>query len=180
MAQEDNEDSLYPTGENGEILGGIKQLRVTRNELLHLSDSVTLLMEHSTDQGKFQVPARQLSPSAGVPVPIELIQIIGMGFVSLADKNNTSDTTILSLTIGDLYLLRECCQSFLKVNDEFVGYNLLLKIYDLILEEAIMERKFINKITAGLDLTLDTRSRLEIMDQLIDKIMKENSDDTAK
>ena len=180
MEQGENEDSLYPAGENGEILGDIKQLKVTRNELLHLSDSVTLLMEHSSDQGKFHVPARQLMPSAGVPVPIELIQIIGMGFVSLADKNNTSDTTILSLTIGDLYLLRECCQSFHKVNDEFVGYNLLVKIYDLILEEAIMERKFINKITAGLDLTLDTRSRLEIMDQLIDKIMKENSDDAAK
>ena len=41
MEQGENADSLYPTGENGEILGDIKQLKVTRNELLHLSDSVT-------------------------------------------------------------------------------------------------------------------------------------------
>ena len=180
MTQEENEDLLYPTGDDGEILGDIKQLKVTRNELLHLSDSVTLLIEHSSDQGTFHMPVRQLMPSAGVPVPIELIQAIGLGFVALDDKSNTTNTTILSLTIGDLYLLRECCQSFLKVNDEFVGYNLLRKIYDLLLEEALMERKFINKITDGLDLTLDTRSRIEIIDQLVDKIIKEHIDDTAK
>ena len=180
MTQEENEDLLYPTGDDGEILGDIKQLNVTRNELLHLSDSVTLLIEHSSEQGTFHMPVRQLMPSAGVPVPIELIQAIGLGFVALADKSNTTNTTILSLTIGDLYLLRECCQSFLKVNDEFVGYNLLVKIYDLLLEEALMERKFINKLTDGLDLTLDTRSRLEIIDQLVDKIIKEHIDDTAK
>ena len=179
MTQEENEDLLYPTGDDGEILGGIKQLNVTRNELLHLSDSVTLLIEHSSDQGTFHMPVRQLMPSAGVPVPIELIQVIGLGFVTLADERNTSNTTILSLTIGDLYLLRECCQSFLKVNGEFVGYNLLVKIYELLFERDLIEQKFINKLTDGLDLTLDTRSKGEILNKMIDKIMKEHIDDAA-
>ena len=159
MTQEEEEEAPQYPDDGEDILGNVKQLKVTKNELLYLSDSVTLLIEHSSEDGRIYIPARQLMPSAGVPVPIELIQIIGMGFLSLADKSNTSNTTILSLTISDLYLLRECCQSFVKVNDEFVGYNLLVKIYDL---------------------TLDTRSRVEIMTQLLDKIMKESTDEATK
>ena len=170
------DDSILEEEDN---LGEIKELLVTKNELLYLSDSVTLLMEHSAEQGKLHIPARQLMPSAGVPVPIELIQTIGMGFITLADEDNTTDTTILHVSVADLYLLRECCQSFVKINEEFVGFNLLVKIYDLILEDAVLERRFINKITSGLDLSLNNQSRTEIMDQLIEKIMKENTDDNT-
>ena len=56
------------------FLDDIKQLTLTRNELLYLSDSVTLLLEHTTEQGKMHIPARQLKASAGVSVPVELIQ----------------------------------------------------------------------------------------------------------
>ena len=172
------EEVLLP--DDNDNLNDVRELKVTRNELLFLSDSVTLLVEHSTEQGRMHIPARQLMPSAGVPVPIELIQTIGMGFITLADEANTTDSTILPVTIADLYLLRECCQSFVKINEEFVGFNLLVKIYDLILEDAVLERRFINKITSGLDLSLNNQSRTEIMDQLIEKIMREDTNDTTK
>ena len=164
---------------NEDDLGEVKELLVTRNELLYLSDSVTLLMEHTSENGRTHIPARQLMPTAGVPVPIELIQTIGMGFITLADEDNNTDTTILHVSVADLYLLRECCQSFIKINDEFVGYNLLVKLYDLILEDAVVERKFINKITSGLDLNLNNQSKAEIVDRLIEQIMKEQIDDNT-
>tara|TARA_R110000744_G_scaffold170369_3_gene288562 strand:+ start:1278 stop:1907 length:630 start_codon:yes stop_codon:yes gene_type:complete len=179
----DEEGLEFLNNMNGEeaMLGEIKQLKVTRNELLYLSDSVTLLLEHTSNEGRVHIPARQLMPSAGVPVPIELIQTIGLGFVTIADEGNTTNTTILNVTIGDLYLLRECCQSFIKINNEYVGFNLLNKIYNLILEDVVLQRKFINKITSGLDLTLSSNSREEIMDQLIEKLLKEekNNDTTT-
>ena len=44
---------------NEDDLGEVKELLVTRNELLYLSDSVTLLMEHTSDNGRTHIPARQ-------------------------------------------------------------------------------------------------------------------------
>ncbi len=154
-----------------------KQLILTRNELLYLSDSVTILLEHASEQGKMHIPARQLMPSAGVPVPVELIQTIGLGFVSLTDENNSDETATINVTLADLYLLRECCQSFVKINNEFVGFNLLKKIYNLILEEAVLERKFINKITTGLNLDLNTVSQSDMLDQVIEQLIKDKKHD---
>ena len=159
------------------FLDDIKQLTLTRNELLYLSDSVTLLLEHTTEQGRMHIPARQLKPSAGVPVPVELIQTIGLGFVSLSDDNESSETATINVTLADLYLLRECCQSYVKINDEFVGFNLLKKIYNLILEEAVLERKFINKITTGLNLDLNSISNSDMIDQVIEKLKEEKKHD---
>ena len=157
------DDTVFDDFELELFLDEIKQLTLTRNELLYLSDSVTLLLEHTTEQGRIlPTPARQLKPSAGVPVPVELIQTIGLGFVSLSDDDDSSETATINVTLADLYLLRECCQSYVKINDEFVGFNLLKKIYNLILEKAVLERKFINKITTGLNLDLNSISNQEI------------------
>ena len=169
-----SEDIIFDDFDEDEILDEIKSLTLTRNELLYLSDSVTLLMEHSSEQGRMHIPARQLAPSAGGPGPIDLIQAIGLGFI---DFNDSKQTTTIKVTIADLYLLRECCQSFIKINDEYVGFNLLRKIYNLLLEDAILERRFINKITTGLNLDLNSQTNTDIVDKLIEKIVKEQADD---
>ena len=75
---------------NDEEFDQEKTLTLTKNELIFLSDSVTLTLEHYNENGRVHIPARQLMPSAKVPVPIELIHTIGMGLlIASAPKNNT-------------------------------------------------------------------------------------------
>jgi len=134
-----------------EILNQEKILTLTKNELLFLSDSVTLLMEHYVEVGKTYVPARQLMPSALVPVPMDIIQTIGMGLLIATDPENIKQQADVSFAVVDLYLIRECCLSYRKINKERVGYNLLRKVYEAMLESTMSERVFINKLTAGVD-----------------------------
>jgi len=145
-----------------------KPLTLTKNELLYLSDSMTLLMEHMSEQGRVHIPARQLMPSAAVPVPIELIQNVGLGLLIATDPKNVSQEATVTFSVADLYLLRECCQSFVKINNELVGYNLLRKLYTLILEESMEEREFINRLTIGIDFSMQNidKDRLQYLEEL--------------
>ena len=163
LFQNDYQDEeVYYSG-----LEEIKTLVVTRNEALYLSDSVTLLMEHISERGRIQIPVRNLLPQAGVPVPMEIIQKIGMAVLTTTDKDMIKSQANIVLSVADLYLLRECCQSFIKVNNELVGFNLLIKIYELILEKDIKERKFIEDITKDIDVSLV--SRIEKLEELKEK-----------
>ena len=49
-----SDDVVFDDFELELFLDDIKQLTLTRNELLYLSDSVTLLLEHTTEQGKLE------------------------------------------------------------------------------------------------------------------------------
>jgi len=42
----------------------------------------------------------------------------------------------------------------IKINNELVGFNLLRKIYELVLDADIKERRFLQRLTKGLDLDL--------------------------
>ena len=152
-AHEENE--YYAMDELDEI----KSLVITKNESLFLSDSLTLLMEHTQDHGRIHVPARQLMPSAGVPAPIELIEKVGFAVLASCDPKNETAQAKLVVSVADLFLLRECCQSFMKINDEMVGYNLLRKIYSAMLESDVEERSFIEDLTAGIDMNLYKEER---------------------
>ena len=154
---EEHEDNEYYAMDE---LDEIKNIIITKNEALFLSDSLTLLMEHTTDQGRIHVPARQLMPSAGVPAPIELIEKVGLAVLVSCDTKNETAQAKLSVSIADLFLLRECCQSFMKINNELVGYNLLRKIYSAMLESDIKERSFIEDLTAGIDMSLYKEERI--------------------
>lgn len=155
MSNMEYEDAMF---EEDDILNEIKILQLTRNEALYLSDSITLLMEHTPDSGRIHVPARQLMPQAGVPVPLDLIQKIGLAVLLTTDIDDEPSDTLhpIEVTIADLFLLRECCQSFVKVNEELVGFNLLKKIYELVLDEDMKERRFFKRITKGMDIDLST------------------------
>lgn len=144
----DNEDDITE-----ELLNEERILYLTRNETLYLSDNMTLLMEHIPEQGKIHVPARQLMPQASVPVPIDLIEKIGMAVLQATNPDTPNQEAEIAVTVADLFLLRECCQSFLRVGKENVGFNLLRKIYGLILERNVKERTFIEDLTAGIDMS---------------------------
>ena len=92
----------YSDDSEEEILIEFKEITLTKNEILYLSDSITLLMEHTSEQGRIHMPARQLMPSAGVPVSVDLIQTIGMGVLIATDPKNVSQEATLSFNLADL------------------------------------------------------------------------------
>ena len=160
MNNDDFNDRDYTEEERNEMakfieeLEQIKTLTLTRFETLFLSDSVTLLLEHDTHEGKFQIPAKTISPSAGVGVPLELIQKIGMAVLMVTEPE--SDGMVdLPITISELYLIREVCQSFVKINTEPVGYNLLRKVYRLLLDNDLKERAAFENLIHEVDFNLN-------------------------
>ena len=55
-----------------------REVSLSRNEALYLSDSVTLMIEKDTQDGIAIGTMRAVSPSAPLPVPIEIIDKAGM------------------------------------------------------------------------------------------------------
>ena len=140
-------------------LNQTKTLSLSRNEALFLSDTFTLLIEHDREGGSLQLPARGIVPSAGMSVPIEMIQKIGMAVLMTTDPKNTMQLTEMDFTVSELFLMRECCQSFVRMNNEPVGYNLTRKIYRLLLEDTLQEKVFFDKLTKDLNISLEEEER---------------------
>ena len=146
---------MYDTNEEeSDFFAEIKELSLTRNEALYLSDSVTLLMEITPESGKLQIPAKHLLPQGTVSVPVDLIQTIGMAVLLTTQDKWALEEAVVQISVADLFLLRECCQSYIKVNQEYVGFNLLRKIYAIILRQDLDERNFIEDITRDVDTSL--------------------------
>jgi len=146
--------------EFAERLEMVKILALTRAEALFLSDNMTLLLEHDKEQTTYQIPARSIKASATVPVSLEMVLRVGLAVLLTTDPHNKSQMAEMPIAVSELYLLRECCQSFITYGNELVGYNLIRKIYKLLLEEDMKEREFINRITSDL-IGLDDIPRVE-------------------
>tara|TARA_R110000744_G_scaffold79587_2_gene156228 strand:- start:1719 stop:2276 length:558 start_codon:yes stop_codon:yes gene_type:complete len=132
-------------------LDQMKNITLTKNEALYLSDSITLLMEHEQTPGLVHMPARHLTAQASVPVPFELIQKIGIAVLIATDPENSSCEATIELSMADLYLLRECCQTYIRVNKELVGYNLIRKVYSLLLEDLLKEKHLVETLIETAD-----------------------------
>ena len=166
-----------PYDTSDEYLAEEKELSLTRNEALYLSDSITLLMEITPEQGKMQLPSRHLLPQGTVSVPIDLIQTLGMAVLLTTQDRWAVEEAVIKITVADLFLLRECCQSYIKVNQEYVGFNLLRKIYALILEKDLQERNFIEDITRDVDTSLIPHTdTLEEIKERHNKYLKDRTD----
>jgi|TARA_A100001515_G_scaffold3279_2_gene3270 hypothetical protein len=138
-----------------EAMDKIKVLSLTRWEALYLSDSMTLLLELEAEKGKVSLPARNLQASAVVSVPIEMIERIGFAVLLATDPKNETGMTEMPVKISELYMLRECCHSTVRMGNELVGYNLLRKIYKLLLEEDLKQKDLIDSLTADIELDLE-------------------------
>ena len=154
----------------------VKDMPLTKAEALFLSDSVTLLLENEVEQGKYSLPAKTLQPTGGVAVPLELIQRIGLAVIISTDPKNHEGVAIMPISISELFLLREVCQSFKAYGNEPVGYNLLRKIYQLILESDLKERVEFEKILGSVD--LNAQFKEDILKDLNTKA-EENTDGPA-
>ena len=146
--------------EEREFLAGLEEekvLTLTRNEALYLSDSMTLIVDMRPEPGQMSMPVRHLQASALIPVPGYLIHKIGLAVLETTSPDNKTQTAAVELAVADLYMIRECCQSFIKVNKEAVGYNLLRKVYALMLENELREQEewsFIDDLTKDIDVSL--------------------------
>ena len=80
------------TNENEIIDEETLYIKFTRNEILYLDDSLTLMIEREMfhpSEGMQLTTMRVVLPSAPLPVPIELIDKIAMGVLYTADPDNT-------------------------------------------------------------------------------------------
>ncbi len=123
-----------------------REVSLSRNEALYLSDSVTLMIEKDTQDGIAIGTMRAVSPSAPLPVPIEIIDKVGMAVLYTTDPDNIGKDYWTTFSYNELYLIREICQSFVKVGNEQVGFNLKRKIYKALLKEQYEGEKLANQL----------------------------------
>ena len=108
----------------------IKRITVTRNELLYIDDSVTMLIE---PEANLPLPFRPLSNQASVAIPANLMDKIGQAILDTVDTHETH----IDLFISELYMLRELCLSYVKYGTEPVGFNLKKKVYKALLDKEV-------------------------------------------
>lgn len=123
-----------------------RQVRITRNEALYLSDSTTLMIERDITEQISIGSMRNVAPSAPLPVPIELVDKIGMAVLYTTDSDNEGKDYLGTFLVNELYLLREIAQSYVKVGNEQVGFNLQKKIYKAILNERYVEDMRVDRL----------------------------------
>jgi hypothetical protein len=133
----------------------VRVLPLTKYEALYLSDSMTLMLEHTSEKGRVEIPARGLMSNASVGVSIELIQRTGLAVLYATDVKNKTGMAELVVSLSELYLIRECCQSYVTHGNEPVGYNLIRKIYKLILQKELESRAEFEKILSDVDVDLE-------------------------
>ena len=135
------EEELYP-------------ITMTRNEILFLDDSMTMLIEHDGYTSAVTT-MRMLVPSATLPAPISLIEKIGLGVLHVTDPEQDNPNTI-NLDATEIYMLREICYSYSKIGREQVGYNLKRKFYQALYQEEYNRNLKINKLLDSIEETIIT------------------------
>lgn len=116
----------------------IKTLTLTRNELLYIDDSMTMLIEPETN---LPLPFRPLAPKALIPAPANMIDKIGMAILATVDSPEAE----VQLYVSELYILRELCVSYITINGERIGYNLKQKVYKALLGKEIEEGEMLSE-----------------------------------
>ena len=125
----------------------LKDLILTHNEALYLDDSLTMMLEREGDYGFTTM--RPLIASASLPAPVNLIEKIAKAILFTGDDNNQGMPATVAVNDGDLYLLRELTQSYIKVGGEFVGYNLKRKVYELLYGDSYQKDKQVDAMLSS-------------------------------
>tara|TARA_Y100001970_G_C14246965_1_gene868994 strand:- start:4524 stop:5006 length:483 start_codon:yes stop_codon:yes gene_type:complete len=116
---------MYEPFEDDNWLSTYQEIPVTRNEILMISDFVTISVTRNIsgerESGKIEIPYRGLKDSANAMMEFHVIMNI---FLAVSTRKNSK----LKLQVGDWIILREACNSRVKYGNENVGKNLLLKI----------------------------------------------------
>ena len=113
---------------DGDLEEELHPIYMTRNEVLFLDDSLTMMLEKEGPQETITT-MRVMMPSAYLPAPVTLIDKLGMAVLRITDPDALEAGTVIHLNDTDVYMLREICHSYCKVGREYVGYNLKRKLY---------------------------------------------------
>ena len=132
-----------------------KILTLTRNELLYIDDSLSMLVEKDLGDTSLGT-VRPLAHTGGLPAPIELLEKIGLGLLFATDPANKNDEAKIPVSDTDLYMLREIAYSYIKVGKEQVGYNLKRKIYTLLFQKSYERNKVAKSLLAQVDIPANT------------------------
>ena len=136
-AEDDLEEDLSP-------------IYMTRNEILFLDDSLTMMIEKDGMQEAVTTMRPQL-PTAYLPAPVSLIDKLGMAVLRITDPDEINTGTVVHLNITDIYMLREICHSYCKVGREHVGYNLKRKLYLALYADTYNRDKQVDKLLSTVE-----------------------------
>ena len=109
---------------------------LTRNEALFLDDSLTLMVERDGDEQRVY-SMRPVQMTAGLAVPLDLMDKIGKAVVYTTNKENQGKEYTFAVDISELFMIREVASSFIKIGEEPVGYNLKRKVCELLYSDEI-------------------------------------------
>lgn len=149
MTDEPEEDTLWDFDDE-DLEEDLHPIYMTRNEVLFLDDSLTMMLEKESNQETITT-MRVMMPSAHLPAPVTLIDKLGMAVLRITDPENTTGGTVVHLNDTDIYMLREICHSFCRVGREQVGYNLKRKLYLALYDEFYQRDKQIDKLLSTVE-----------------------------
>ena len=118
---------------------GCKEFRLiislTKNELCYIDDSLTLLQPRykEFEEGQQKIIYRVLAPSASTAAPVELLDIVGAALIEAHDIEKTTNSSghVIPIDLSEeyLWLIREIANTSIVFGEEFVGYNIKIKIH---------------------------------------------------
>ena len=123
---------------------------MTRNEILFLDDSLTMLIERESFASAVTT-MRMLIPTAQLPAPVSLIEKIGMGVLHVTDPEQDNRTTVIHLDTTEIYMLREIYFSNVRIGREPVGYNLKRKFYTALYSNEYIKEVQVNKLLNSIE-----------------------------
>tara|TARA_Y100001951_G_C11064325_1_gene142570 strand:- start:17 stop:490 length:474 start_codon:yes stop_codon:yes gene_type:complete len=142
MHEHDDDDEMLDLEES------YKPFKLTRNEALYLDDTCTLMVDphpmDDHDRGRHGGQPIGMRPpvfSAGIMVPYDLLEKIGYAVLYTTDEANDGEDVEIQVSISDLLLFREVAQSFVKIGEEQVGFNLKRKVAEALHKEFYDNRK---------------------------------------
>ena len=135
---------------DGDLEEELHPIYMTRNEILFLDDSLTMMLEKEGPQEAITT-MRVMMPSAYLPAPVTLIDKLGMAVLRITDPDAEEAGTVVHLNDTDVYMLREICHSYCKVGREYVGYNLKRKLYLALYAETYNRDKQVDKLLSTVE-----------------------------
>ena len=131
------------------------QIALSRNEALFLDDSFTLMIEKEMEDMRIQ-PMRPIQTTAGLAVPMELLEKIGKAVVYTTSSKDELKEYAIDFDFSELLMIREVASSYIKVGEEPVGYNLKRKVCEILYKEEL-EQEENNRLVSNLlkDIDID-------------------------
>ena len=159
--EEEQDEDVHIHDEEKELV-----LSISRNEALFLDDSLTLMIERDADDHRVY-SMRPVQMTAGLAVPLDLMDKVGRAVVYTTNPDNQGKDYKVSLDISEVFMLREISQSFIKVGEEPVGFNLKRKVCALLYADDLEQEnrdEQISKLLKDVDIDLENPVPDEVVD----------------